>query len=186
MRIEAVASQQPVSGYRTSDAARTVRSIERVLLAGERMVLVASTLALIVLMLMQILARTRLNLPVTIADELCRALLMWLIFIGAAHGVYRGEHFAVEIFMEKLRFPGKRIVAAVTAAITLAFLIALLWISIVATVKARVQSLPMLDVSVAWAYASMPVGISLMIVHSIVLAVFGPRDPQSRLVADVE
>lgn len=156
-------------GKPTSTGAAGLCRIEDGVAAVEKVILIAATLAMIVLLLLQIASRAGLPVPLDFSDELTRVLLAWMIFVGAALATYRGMHFAVHVLMQYLRFPGKWLVEIAIGAVALAFMVTVAWIGLGGAIAGAVQQLPSLGISIAWSQAAMPVGFALMIYHTAML-----------------
>lgn len=134
--------------------------------------------ALLFTLAMQVLSRFFMDFPLAWTEELARVLQLWLVFIGAAVGTHRCEHFVVELFMEKVHFPGKAAVARLIDVSTVGFFVVLTWVSAETMIKGAGQTLPTLGVSVAWSYAAIPVGCALMVLHFL-MALVRPIDRQA-------
>lgn len=132
--------------------------------------------ALLVTLTMQVVTRFLLELPFAWTEEFGRVLQMWLVFIGAAVGTRRFEHFVVELFMDKVNFPGKHAVARLIDITVVGFFCVLTWIAAQTTLSGAGQILPTLNLSIAWAYAAIPVGSLLMAFH---FAMAWVRPPES-------
>ncbi|MDN5842950.1 MAG: TRAP transporter small permease [Alcaligenaceae bacterium] len=124
---------------------------------------------------MQVASRFLLEIPLAWTEELARVLQIWLVFIGAAIGTRRCEHFVVELFMEKVNFPGKQAVARAIDIIVVAFFALLTWIAAQTTIDGAGQILPTLDISIAWAYIAIPIG-SLLIAFHFIMAWVRPQE----------
>lgn len=120
---------------------------------------------LLITLSLQVASRFLFKFPLDWTEELARVGLLWLVFIGSAVAARRAEHFAVELVMEKLDFPGKRQVAWLVQLVTIAFFLTLAVISAWASHFGALQTMPALNASVAWATAAIPVGCALMGVH---------------------
>ncbi len=143
--------------------------IEDGIVRMEKAVLVAATLAMVLLLLLQIATRAGLPLPLDFSEELTRILLPWMIFLGAALATHGGAHFAVHILMQHLHFPGKRALEALVALVALAFMAVVAWVGVRGTLAGSLQVFPSLGISVAFAQWAMPVGFLLMIFHTLMI-----------------
>ncbi|MFO1320084.1 MAG: TRAP transporter small permease [Burkholderiales bacterium] len=121
--------------------------------------------ALLVTLTLQVVSRFLFRFPLDWTEELGRVLQLWLVFLGAAVGARRAEHFVVDVFMQRARFPGKAAVARLVDVTVVGFFVWLCVVSAWATKFGAVQVLPALDASVAWAVAAIPVGCALMAFH---------------------
>jgi len=137
--------------------------------------------SLLVTLSLQIASRFLFEFPLDWTEELARVGQMWLVFIGAAVGARRAEHFVVEVFMERARFPGKRLVARAIDVLVVGFFLVLALVSAYMAWFGSIQIMPALNSSVAWAYASIPVGCALIAFH-FVCAWMRPGQPSAAAV----
>ena len=126
--------------------------------------------SVIILSLVQIVLRyfTSASLrPFAWGDEVIRLTAIWVAFLAASVGVKNGSHLSVEFFLNKFLNPRQLIIAkkAATAIVILA-LAAVAKEGVTYTLNSRnamLQNLP--QVSIAWFYASIPVGCILLIIE---------------------
>jgi len=137
----------------------------------EGLMLFAILAALLFTLSMQVISRFFMDFPLAWTEELGRVLQIWLVFIGAAVGTHRCEHFVVELFMEKVNFPGKAAVARLIDLTTVGFFAILAWVSAQTMLNGAGQILPTLGISIAWSYAAIPIGCALMVLHFLMAAV---------------
>lgn len=146
--------------------------MKKMLLAMEaRVVQIEEALAfavlalLVVTLALQVLSRFVFEFPLGWTEELARVGQLWLVFIGAAIGARRAEHFVVELFMERARFPGKQVLARTIDVVVVGFFCTLAAMAARTTFEGAGQELPTLGVSIAWAYVAIPIGCLLMAFH---------------------
>ena len=144
---------------------KTLLSIEAAVVRLEEAVVFAMLALLVVALALQVASRFALQFPLDWTEEFARAGQVWLVFIGAAVGARRAEHFVVELFMERVAFPGKRFVARLVDVVVVGTFCVLAGIAVQTTSAGAGQTMPTLGVSVAWAYAAIPVGCVLMAFH---------------------
>ncbi|HHV79544.1 MAG TPA: TRAP transporter small permease [Firmicutes bacterium] len=103
------------------------------------------------------------------AEELVRFLLVWVTFIGGSVAFKRGELVYLDLFVDKLSPTFKKVAKGIVTAVTLVFLLITLWLSIdyVRSPSITMQISPGMNVPMAYPYAAIPVGLSLMIVFCI-------------------
>ena len=112
--------------------------------------------------------------------------LAWLTFIGAALGIRRGTHFAVNLVID--RFPAilRKTVLAGHCLLIVAFgaLVAVFGWQ-VAELNSQSFS-PALDLNLRWLYLSSVAGGVLMVVYGLIALadVFGGREPWAQLSGD--
>ena len=157
---------------------KKILAVESALVCIEGAVVFAVLVMLLVTLALQVISRFMFEFPIAWTEELARALQIWLVFVGAAIGMHRAEHFVVEIFMERCEFPGKIIVARAIDLLVVGFFCLLAWSAAQVTLHGSGQTMPTLGVSVAWAYSAVPVGCALMAIH-FAIAWIRPLDHNS-------
>lgn len=149
----------------TGSARAVLLALERRIVAVEEAAVFAILVLLLVTLTLQVASRFLFEFPLDWTEELARVGQLWLVFIGAAVGARRAEHFVVELFMQRVRFPGKELVARVVDVVVVGFFLVLAGVGAWHTVFGAVQELTSLRASVAWGYASIPVGCLLIAFH---------------------
>ncbi|MDR9439533.1 MAG: TRAP transporter small permease [Halomonas sp.] len=139
---------------------RIERQTTRLALLGAVLMLAVS----VTLGFYQVLTRFVFDAPSTWSEVISRSAMVWCVFLGAAAGFRGGFMMSVEVIYKLV--PGRRLVwlevlIALCCSIVLVVLIyfgtAMMW-------RVRTQMLSGLEVSIAWAYAAMPVGASFALV----------------------
>ena len=87
--------------------------------------------AMALLVFGNVVLRYGFNTGITVSEELSRILFIWLIFLGAASGVRRQEHMAVDYLVLRLSPGARRVCAAVANAVVLVCAGVLAWGSFV-------------------------------------------------------
>jgi thiol:disulfide interchange protein len=82
-------------------------------------------LLLLVTLTLQVASRFLFRFPLDWTEELGRVAQLWLVFIGAAVGARRAEHFVVDLFMQRVAFPGKQAVARLVDVLVVGFFLVL-------------------------------------------------------------
>lgn len=117
--------------------------------------------------LWQVVARFVLTQPSSWTEEVMRRLLIWSVMLGTVAAFRRGAMISVDLVLRTSRGAWRRIVRTGISAVTLAFLGVLLWQGIDLAWRVRFQTFASVDLSMAWAYAALPVGAALGIVAVI-------------------
>ncbi len=131
-------------------------------LSGLALNLACLLLALIcVLGLWQVLARFVFSQPSTWTEEAMRRLLIWCVMLGVVVAFRRGALVSVDLMLRLSRGWWRRVVRSLITLSSLAFLAVLLWFGIDLAWRVRFQTFASLDLSMAWAYAALPVGAAL-------------------------
>lgn len=120
---------------------------------------IASSLALY-----QVITRFAFGSPSTWSEVITRSAMVWSVFLGAAPAFRYGSMISVDIIQNILppRLGSSlHIVANVLSAV---FFAVLFWQGWAMTLRVVNQRLAALDVSIAWAYAALPVGAVFAII----------------------
>ena len=96
-------------------------------------------------------------------DEVPRFLFVWLVMIGAAAAMQRGEHTVLDYFINHLAPRARALVLVLTNATGIALFLYLIKLSFVLVPNAQLQTSAGLGLSLGWVYAAVPVGAALLI-----------------------
>ncbi len=119
------------------------------------------------LALFQVITRFVFDAPSTWSEVITRSAMIWSVFLGVAVAFRHGAMISVDVIMNALpRRLGLTLYLAANVASILFFVI-LAWQGYLMCLRVVGQKLAALDVSIAWAYAALPVG-SLFIIIAIV------------------
>jgi TRAP-type C4-dicarboxylate transport system permease small subunit len=113
--------------------------------------------------LWQVLARFVLSQPSTWTEEAMRRMLIWCVMLGVVVAFRRGALVSVDLMLRVSRGGWRRLLRAVITFTSLAFLAVLLWYGIDLAWRVRFQTFASMELSMAWAYAALPVGAGLAI-----------------------
>lgn len=111
--------------------------------------------------LWQVVARFVLSQPSTWTEEAMRRLLIWCVMLGVVVAFRRGALVSVDLMLRVSRGAWRRAVRAIITVASLAFLAVLLWYGIDLAWRVRFQTFASMELSMAWAYAALPVGAGL-------------------------
>jgi TRAP-type C4-dicarboxylate transport system permease small subunit len=96
-------------------------------------------------------------------DEIPRYLFVWVVMVGAAAAMHRGEHTALEYFVNLLPPRGRAAARALSTAAGVVLLLFLIRTSFVLVPNAQLQSSPGLGLPLGYVFAAVPVGAALML-----------------------
>lgn len=96
-------------------------------------------------------------------DEVPRYLFVWLVMIGAAAAMQRGEHTSLKYFRERLAPRGQALAAVVTEAAGILLFLSLVKTSVVLVPNSQLQSSAGLGLPLGYVYAAVPVGAALIV-----------------------
>jgi TRAP-type C4-dicarboxylate transport system permease small subunit len=97
-------------------------------------------------------------------DEAPRYLFVWLVMIGAAAAMYRGQHTTLEYFRDRLSPRGRALAGVVTHGAGIILFLSLIQTSLVLVPNAQLQTSAGLGLPLGYVYVAMPVGAVLILV----------------------
>ncbi len=117
----------------------------------------------------QVIWRYFLRNPIFWAEELARYSLVWMTFVGAAVALREGSLANMDILVSKLRPSIQKWVSIAVLLVNSSLLAFLLVFSIrlVNLPSITSQVSPAMGIPIKYAYAAMPVGLSIMLVQSL-------------------
>ena len=104
------------------------------------------------------------QIRLTWAQEACIYLFVWMAKFGAAYGVRAGIHVGVDILIERLEGPARRLVTTIAMSGGVIFTAIVTWIGadFVSHVRAGGQTSPDLEMPMWIVYLAVPLGSALM------------------------
>ncbi|MCU7373905.1 TRAP transporter small permease [Paucibacter sp. O1-1] len=112
----------------------------------------------------QVVSRFVLSQPSTWTEETMRRLLIWCVMLGVVVAFRRGALVSVDLMLRLSKGAWRHLVRTVITVSSLTFLGVLLWFGIDLAWRVRFQTFASMEISMAWAYAALPVGAALAIV----------------------
>ncbi len=112
----------------------------------------------------QVITRFVLNDPSHFSEVASRSLIIWSVFLGAANVFRRNEMMRVEVIFTLLP---QRVHIALEygiALLCLLFFVLLAYFSFQMGLRVKPQRMAGMDVSIAWAYAALPVGSAFAVI----------------------
>jgi TRAP-type C4-dicarboxylate transport system permease small subunit len=100
-------------------------------------------------------------------DEIARLCFVWIIFLGAAVGVRRGVHFRLHLLVDRFGPGAIRAAHLFSVAVVAGFGAVLIWQGWKLVELGQFQQTPVMGLSKAYVYASIPVGGALMVVFAL-------------------
>lgn len=109
----------------------------------------------------QVLSRFVLSQPSTWTEELLRRLLIWCVMLGVVVAIRHGAMVSVDLMLRLSKGTWRNIVRTIIWLSTSAFLASICWFGISLAWRVRFQTFASMEISMAWAYAALPVGAGL-------------------------
>ncbi len=121
--------------------------------------------------------------PFAWGDEVLRLSAIWVIFIGLSIGVREGAHFTVDLFLNKIQPARARRAADIAIdLLVMGTLVLLAYKGSVYTITNTMSSLQNIQISMAWFYASVPVGCLFGLIEYLYKIAFG-QDYKKKMLA---
>ena len=112
--------------------------------------------------------------PFAWGDEVLRLSAIWVIFLGLSIGVREGAHFTADLFLNKIKSEkARRTVDTVIDLLVMGILALLTYKGFSYTITNTMSSLQNIQISMAWFYASIPVGCLFGIIEYLYKISFG-------------
>ena len=109
-------------------------------------------------------------------DEVPRYLFVWLVMIGAASAMQRGQHTVLDYFVNLLGPRARALVLLLTNAVGIALFVYLIKLSLVLVPNAQLQTSAGLGLPLGWVFAAMPIGAALIILPMLRNILAASRD----------
>jgi TRAP-type C4-dicarboxylate transport system permease small subunit len=100
-------------------------------------------------------------------EEVPRFLFVWLVMIGSAAAMQRGEHTVLDYFVNLLGPRGRACMLILTNAVGVALFLYLIKLSLVLVPNAQLQTSAGLGLPLGWVYAAVPIGAALIILPMV-------------------
>jgi TRAP-type C4-dicarboxylate transport system permease small subunit len=100
-------------------------------------------------------------------DEVARLCFIWIVFLGAAVAVKRGQHFRMKLLVDRMGPSAARVAEYLVTAATVAFGAVLVAGGYGIYPVASRQVTDALEISMLWFYAALPVGGLLIIFYAL-------------------
>lgn len=97
-------------------------------------------------------------------DEVPRYLFVWLVMIGAAAAMYRGQHTTLDYFRNRLPWRVRALATVVTCGAGMALFLSFIKTSFVLVPNSQLQTSAGLGLPLGYVYLAIPVGAVLILV----------------------
>jgi TRAP-type transport system small permease protein len=97
-------------------------------------------------------------------DEVPRYLFVWLVMIGAAAAMHRGQHTTLEYFRDRLPPRARAMAAVITHGAGMVLFLSFIKTSFVLVPNSQLQVSAGLGLPLGYVYAAIPVGAALILV----------------------
>lgn len=142
-----------------------IAAFERILLAGNRGLIIAMMALMAALVFANVVSRYVFNYSIIWAEELSQYLMVWITFLGAGLAMREGRHVAVEMLQNALPQPMARAARVIVVIAVLAFLATLVVLGAMFASFAWDQETPVMNIPTGIPYLAVPIGALLFLVH---------------------
>lgn len=127
------------------------------------------TATLVVLVSTNVFARYVLEIGLLWAEELSRLTFVWTVFLGAYLALRRNSHLSITFVTDRLPLRARQLIIAAGTLLTLIFLGVLMWggLRLVLQTLQFGRVTPILGISAAWGYLSVPLAALLMLLETL-------------------
>ena len=128
--------------------------------------------------LLAIISRFIIKIPIPWTEELSRYLMVWVAFLAGSLGLKRGVHVGVLCVVQRVPEVVAKWIGLIANTALLGFFLVLIIEGFQMTTLVADQLSPVLRISMAWVYVSMPVGavvFTLFVIQSIIESLKGLR-----------
>jgi TRAP-type C4-dicarboxylate transport system permease small subunit len=148
---------------------RSLTRFDKLLAKAEAAALITLVAGMTLIVFLQVIYRYVLAQPLYWSEELARYLFIWLSMLGATLALQKRGHFGLDFFYRMLS-DQKRLFLQILIHLLMGGVILVILIQGVKLVQATaLQKSPAMEISMAWAYACLPVGAGLMAIHLLVI-----------------
>lgn len=117
----------------------------------------------------QVLMRFVLLQPSTWSEALTRTLLIWMVYLGAALALRTGMLVAFDVVRVVAGDKLRKVLYFAGLFFSFLFFLVVAWFGFHITDRVRFQNLAGLEMSIAWAYAALPVGAAISAITALIM-----------------
>ena len=127
--------------------------------------IIFSLLAMTFIVLIQVFFRFVLNNALPWPEEISRYLMIWMTFLGSGIACKYEEHIGVNFIRNRIQKKYQFFIQFIISCCILIFLAFCIWKGILLLKFTFNQISPAAQISMAWPYASVPIGCAIMFIH---------------------
>lgn len=148
----------------------------RILNITEDFVTIACSIALVVVVFLQVFFRYALNSPLAWSEELARFIFIWLVFISSAVVLRDDSHMSMDYFVNLMPIRIRVVIDIVKKVIISAFMIMCLFQTVKIMKVTASQQSPSLGIPMSLIYFAMFFGFTLMLIDYITRVILKKRE----------
>lgn len=111
----------------------------------------------------QVITRFVFEQPSVWSETLSRTLLIWMVFLGIMTAFRQGAMVSVDLALRTSKGAVNIALRALVALSCILLLAIVVWFGYQMTLRVQYQNLAGLEISIAWAYAALPIGAAFTI-----------------------
>lgn len=143
--------------------------------AASRWVIVATMAGMTCLVAAQVFQRYVMNSSIDSADELSRLFFVWSVFLAIPHGIRRGVHVGIDLFVRMLPAIGQELLNRISALAGMLLMIVIFLTGLTATSDKWNELMPTLPLTAALYYVPVVIASAHSVLHLALLAAAGPH-----------
>ena len=142
-----------------------MKTFETYFLAFNRWLLIGLLAAMSVIIFTNVVLRYTTSQSIEWAEEVARHMMIWLSFIGCGPVLRYGGHIAIENLQDSLPTRVAQVLRVLIALLITAFCLFCIWFGLQYMDRTQYQSTPATQISFAWIYLALPLGMAMTLVH---------------------
>jgi TRAP-type C4-dicarboxylate transport system permease small subunit len=148
---------------------RPLARFDHLLAKAEAAVLITLVAVMTLIVFLQVVYRYVLIQPLHWSEELARYLFVWVSILGATLGLEKRGHFGLDFFYRMLPDHKRRFLQFLIHLFVGCVILVILIQGVKLVQATALQKSPAMEISMGWAYACLPVGAGLMVIHLVVI-----------------
>jgi TRAP-type C4-dicarboxylate transport system permease small subunit len=148
---------------------RTMQTFEKYFLAFNRWALIVMLAAMSAIIFTNVVLRYTTSQSIEWAEEVARHLMIWLTFIGCGPVLRYGGHIAIDNLQDALPDRAAQALRVLIAVLITGFCVFCIWFGLEYMDRTQFQSTPATQISFAWIYMALPLGMAMTLVHWLLI-----------------
>jgi TRAP-type C4-dicarboxylate transport system permease small subunit len=124
--------------------------------------------ALCTVLFAQVIARFAFHAPFSWSEEMVRYFQVWLVLLGSAVTMRRGQHIVIDFLTHQMPAPVERFFAVLMNAIIVVYLMVVLRFTPDLIEVTSFQTSPAMQMPMNWVYMAVPVGATLLLIEAVI------------------
>jgi TRAP-type C4-dicarboxylate transport system permease small subunit len=138
-------------------------------LAVNRWMLILILAIMSVIIFTNVVLRYTTSQSIEWAEEVARHMMIWLTFIGCGPVLRYGGHIAIDNLQDSLPTRAAQVLRALIALLITGFCLFCIWFGWQYMDRTQYQSTPATQISFAWIYLALPLGMSMTLIHWLLI-----------------